>query len=122
MLFLKKRKKKINKHIGKIGWCNARTLGLPKGHFVYIRKVKNGKADVNTFTSLERNNGTIKVDKINHVKNGDIYAVSKQDCNLPLFSGVDKRVIKNVPLKDIKNKNIYHIKGRHKKIINYYIK
>ena len=48
------KKKKVNRHVGKIGWCYASVLGLPMGHYVYIRKVKNGKCDVNTFTSLEK--------------------------------------------------------------------
>ncbi len=34
------RKLKINRHIGKIGWCSKETLGLLKSHYVFIRMVK----------------------------------------------------------------------------------
>lgn len=114
--------KKQSKHVGKIGWCDASTLGLSRGHYVYIRSVKNGKAEVNTFTSLERNNHSFKTKKLSGVRNGNIYPISKRDCNLPLFSGLDNRVIKNISICDIKNKNVYHIKRRHHKYIYTYVK
>lgn len=117
-----KRKKKINKNVGKIGYCDGSTLGLPIGHYVYIRSIKNGKADVNTFTSLETYSHKYKKDKLNYVKNGNIYPIPITDTNLKLFSGVDNRIIKNVDVSLIKNKNSYYIKSRHKHYINRYVK
>ena len=124
MWFCKKRRKgkKQSRHVGKIGWCDGRTLGLPVGHFVFIRKVKNGKCEVNTFTSLERNNGSFKLDKIDHVKKGNIYPLSKRDVNLPKFSGVDSRVIKNISIHDIKYKGRYRVKKRHHDYIKMHVK
>lgn len=124
MCFFKKHRKgkKKNKHIGKIGWCDGSVLGLSKGHYVYIRNVKNGKCEVNTFTSLERNNGNFKIDKINQVRKGNIFAVSKRDLNLPKFSGLDSRVIKNISIHDIKDKGRYRIKARYRDYIKQFVK
>ncbi len=93
------RKIKISRYIGKIGWCN--------GH---------------TFTSIERENGTFNYNKINQIKNGNIYPIPKKDLTLPRFSGIDKRVIKDISIDDIKYKGQNTIKGRHKHYINKYMK
>ena len=53
-------KKKINPLIGKIGWCDASTLGLSKGHYAFIRRVYGNKCSVNTFTSLKTKQGKYK--------------------------------------------------------------
>ena len=50
-------KKRINPLIGKIGWCDASSLGLSKGHYVFIRRVYGNKCSVNTFTSIKNPNG-----------------------------------------------------------------
>jgi len=113
---------KKSKHVGKIGWCDSNVLGLSSGHYVYIRSVKNGKCDVNTFTSLEKNNGHFKNDKINYVRDGKIYAIPKTDLTLPKFSGVDCRVIKNINVSDIKYKGCQRLKNRHKHYILKYMK
>lgn len=78
--------------------------------------------DVNTFTSLEKSNGNYKFDKLDYVRKGQIYAVSKNDCSLPLFSGVDKRVIHNIPLSKIKDVGKNSIKRRHHHYIQKYVK
>ena len=113
---------KKNKHIGKIGWCDSHVLGLQRGHFVYIRNVKNVKCDVNTFSSIEDRNGSIEIAKVNFIKDGQLYPIPKKDCNLPRFSGVDNRVIRNISIHDIKYKRNYSIKNRHKHYINKYVK
>ena len=113
---------KKSKHIGKIGWCDKDVLGLPKGHYVFIRRVKNDKCDVNTFTSLERNNGRFKLDKINYIRNGSIYPIPKNDVTLSKFSGVDKRIIKDIPISKIQDKGCYTLKRRHHHYIQKYVK
>lgn len=117
-----KRKKQTNRHVGKIGYASSKTLGLPKGHYVYIRSCNNGKCSVNTLTSLERHNRKIKQDKIRHIKQGNIYAIPSSDTNLRLFSGIDKRVIKNVDINDIVDKDKHYIRSRHKHYINRFMK
>lgn len=117
-----RRKTKTSKHIGKIGWCDSNVLGLSRGHYVYIRKVKNGKCDVNTFSSIEDRNGRIKIPKVNYIKEGKLYPIPKKDTTLPRFSGIDKRVIRNISIHDIKHKGSKTIKGRHKHYINKYMK
>lgn len=116
------KKTRISRHIGKIGWCSKETLGLLKGHYVFIRRVKNGKCDVNTFTSLETNNGLYKLDKIDYVKNGNIYPIPKKDITLSKYSGVDSRVIKNIPLVQIQNIGLNKLKRRHHHYIQKYVK
>lgn len=117
-----RKKNKQSKHIGKIGWCNGNTLGLARGHYVYIRKVKNGKCDVNTFSSIEDKNGRIEIPKVNYIKDGQLYPIPKKDVTLPRFSGIDKRVIRNISIHDIKYKGSKTIKNRHKHYIDKYMK
>ena len=115
-------KRKRNRHIGKIGWCDKDTLGLSKGHYVFIRRVNKNLCDVNTLTSLETHSGRLKLDKINQIKKGNVYPIPFKDINLTLFSGVDSRVIKNVPLSNIKELDNYKLKRRHHHYIQKYVK
>ena len=120
--YMSNKKRKRSKHIGKIGWCDKQTLGLSKGHYVFIRRVNNGKCDVNTFTSLVRDNGNLKIDKINHVKFGNIYPIPLKDISLTKFSGVDRRVIRNIPLNKIEDIDRYKLNRRHHNYIQKYVK
>ena len=114
---------KKRKNVGKVGWCDAKTLGLSRGHFVYIRSIKHDKCDINTFSSIEDKSGKIELPKVDYIKKGLLYAVPTADLTLPRFSGVDKRVIKNIPLGKIKHiGGRYSIKKRHKWYIKKYLK
>ena len=119
---MSRKKLKRNKHVGKIGWCDSNVLGLSRGHYVYIRKVKKGKCDVNTFSSIEDRSGRIEISKVNYIKEGKLYPIPKKDISLPRFSGIDKRVIKDISIHDIKYKGSKTIKGRHKHYIDKYMK
>ncbi len=118
----KKTKHKVNRNVGKIGWCSAETLGLDVWHYVYIRKVKNGKCEVNTLSSIEDSRGRIEIPKVRYIEKGILYPIPSKDTNAPRFSGIDKRVIKNIDIRDIKQKGSIKIKGRHKHYINKYMK
>ena len=113
---------KKSKHIGKIGWCDSDVLGLSRGHYVYIRKVRNGKCEVNTFTSIEDDDEFLDFRKVKKIKTGEIYPIPKSDLTLRKFSGIDHRVIKNISIHDIKNKGRFRIKNRHKHYIYKYMK
>ena len=52
------------------------------------------------------------------IKKGVIYPIPKNDDSLRRFGGVDKRIIKNVPLEKINNLGNNYIKRKH----HYYIK
>ena len=90
----------------KIGYCDNKNLrGLEKlkgGHYVYIRKVnKNGTCDVNTITSLVEKDGSLNLRRIEHLEKGNIYAIPKYDSNFVRWSGVTKKPIKGVKVKNI---------------------
>ncbi len=108
--------------VGKIGWCSAETLGLDRGHFVFIRKAKNGKCDVNTLTSLETSPYRFQLGKINLVRDGLIYPIPKADDNFTKFGGVDKRVIKNIPLSQVELNPNKHIDQKHHSVIKKLMK
>lgn len=105
--------------VGKLGWCDAQTLGLPEGHYVFIRSVNGDKCDVNTLTSIrDKKTKLFAVRKMEKVEDGIIYPIPLKDCSLPLFGGVHKNAIKNIPISKIQdiNKNTLHKKH------HYYIK
>lgn len=100
--------------IGKIGWCNKRTLGLKQGHYVFIRKKKkNGLCDVNTLTSIGTGDGHYQLTKVKKIEQGIIYPIPKSDDTLPKFGGIDKRVIRDVPLSKIYEIGRYRVKKKH---------
>ena len=68
-----RRKRKTHPLIGKIGWCDGRTLGLSKGHYVFVRRVYGKKCSVNTFTSLKTKGGKYKTNKFRDVESGIYY-------------------------------------------------
>ncbi len=115
-------KKKRNKNVGKVGWCDGETLGLEVGHYVFIRRVKGKKCDVNTFSSIEDKNGKIKIKKVRKIQNGELYAIPKKDDTLPRFGGIDSRVIKNVPLSKVKDIGKHRLKRRHHHYVQKYMK
>lgn len=110
------------KYKGKIGWADGNILNTRSGHYVFIRSCKNSKCKVNTFTSIENYYAQISSTKIKKVKEGKIYAIPKTDLNLKRFSGIDKRVISNVDIKDIKIKKKVKLKRRHNFYIYKYMK
>lgn len=116
------KKKRTNKNVGKVGWCDAKTLGLDKGHYVFIRRVQGNKCDVNTFSSIENANGTIEYGKVRKIKTGDLYPIPIKDDTLPRFSGIDNRVIKRIPLTKIKEIGKHRLKRRHHHYIQKYMK
>ena len=105
--------------VGKMGWCDAQTLGLSEGHYVFIRSVNGDKCDVNTLTSIrDKQTNMFVVKKMEKVEDGIIYPIPLKDCSLPLFGGVHKNAIKDIPINKIQdiNKNTLHKKH------HYYIK
>ena len=115
-------KKKRNKLVGKIGWCDKETLGLGKDHYVFIRNQYGNKCSVNTLTSLKNKNGYYKIHKIRDIENGIVYPIPKKDITLPIFSGVHKNTIKNVPVSKIRNIGTHQLKRRHHHYIRKYVK
>lgn len=115
-------RKKVNRLIGKIGWCDAQTLGLTDGHYVFIRRVYGNKCSVNTFTSLKTNNGSYKLRKLNDIETGTIYPIPIKDLTLSRFSGVHKNTIKNVPLNKIRFCKNKRLRRRHHHYIQKYVK
>ena len=114
---------KKHKYEGKIGWCDKKILGLSRSHYVFIRKVKeNGKCDVNTLTSLETKNGHFEAGKFPMLRDGTIYPIPKKDDSLKRFGGVDKRVIKNIPLSKIDGIGRNYIAKKHHYYIKKYLK
>lgn len=109
----RKSKRHESRYVGKIGYAPAEALGLKKGHYVFVRSVHGGKCDVNTFTGIEDWNGHVEVPKVFGIAAGRIYPIPKRDCDLPRFSGVDSRVIKNVSLSDVEDLGRCHVKRRH---------
>lgn len=94
----KNKKKPKNSCIGKVGWCAGEVLGLPIGHYVFIRRVRGNLCDVNTFSSIENKNGKFEIAKVRMIKEGIIYPIPKSDDTLKRFSGIDRRVINNIPI------------------------
>ena len=115
-------KRKVNSLIGKIGWCSGETLGLSKGHYVFIRRVYGDKCSVNTFTSIKQKNGKYKPSKMNMIESGSLYPIPKRDITLRRFSGIHKKTIKNVPLSDVEGIGNQRLKRRHHHYIQKYMK
>lgn len=107
------KKRKTNKLVGKIGWCSANTLGLDKGHYVFIRSVYGNKCSVNTFTSIKQKDGLYDLGKIKKIERGSLYPIPKKDSTLHRFSGIHKNVITNVPLDEVENIGRFFLKRRH---------
>ena len=122
MIEIPRKKKKAHPLVGKIGWCDGSVLGLSQGHFVFIRRVYGEKCSVNTFTSIKDKNGRYKFSKLGKVESGMIYPISKNDVNLPRFSGIHKNAITNVPLSSVHVRNQYSLKRRHHHYIQKYMK
>lgn len=104
-----------HRYNGKIGYCDPTDLPFKAntGHYVYIRKYnkKTGKCVVSTCTSLE-NNGMIKSNKADAIKNGNLYPIPIKDANFSVWTGINK-TRHTVDLKKIKNIGNKSIKRRH---------
>lgn len=137
---------KKKQYVGKIGYCNNRTLGikgadgkpLSGGHYVYIREKNGDKCNINVITSLERQrvingipvkdkNGKIITDftlpKIEKVKKGYLYPIPKTDANFKEWSAINlDGNIKNIPVARIQNIGIKSIKNRHRYYVGKFTK
>ena len=117
------KRKPTDKLVGKIGWCDAETLGLDVGHYVFIRRIYGNKCSVNTFTSLINNKtNRYTINKFDQVKNGTIYPIPTKDTTLPRFGGVHNNVITQVPLNEVRDIGKYSLKRRHHHYIQKYVK
>ena len=114
-------KKKVNPLVGKVGWCDGATLGLSKGHYVFIRRVYGDKCSVNTFTSIKNVGGMYSIPKIKQVEDGKVYPIPNKDTTLPRFGGVHKNVITNVPVCKIQDIGKNSLKRRHHHYIQKYM-
>lgn len=114
--------KKEKSLVGKIGWCDAKVLGLKKGHYVFIRRVYGDKCSVNTFSSIKKKNGKYNFTKLDEVETGVLYSVPTTDLSLPRFSGVHNNVLRNIPLKSIEDIGKYSLRKRHHHYIQKHVK
>ena len=126
--------KKINnkKIVGKIGYCDNSVLGIRDnngnimkgGHYVYIREVdKDGKANVNTITSLENKNGKYDFDKLHNAKFGHLYPIPVNDANFSRWSAINLGGnLNNIPLSKIEKIGSKHIKRRHQFFVGKFTK
>lgn len=124
--------KRINAKIGYMNNCDLPPLKNQNGgHYVYIRK-KQGKVNVHTITSIEHkakdNKHTIPLvintktgeiryvseKKLRDIRNGNLYPIPKNECNLSLWSGMNKKPIRNVDESKIKNIDSKKIRRKHK--------
>ena len=103
---------------GQVGYCENKNLkgleNIPGGHYVYITKNnKNGTCEVNVITSLEQKNQLLKINRINQVRNGNVYPIPYKDANFSQWSGVSHNTIttKISKIQDIGKKKI---KDKHK--------
>lgn len=126
---MSKRKKQL---VGKIGYCDNRTLGLngvngmplSGGHYVYIRELKGAnKCNVNIVTSLENRQGVYDMRKISKVKHGYLYPIPKNDANFSQWPAINlDGNINGVNVSDIKNIGCKKLKTRHKYFVGKYHK
>lgn len=110
--------------VWEIRLCTNQVLGLPSpgSHYVFIRSFNNGFCDVNTFSSIEDQQGLIEVPKVFMMKSGRLYPIPVPDCTLPRFSAVDKRVVRGVPLSKISSVGKWKIDPKHIPYIVTYMK
>lgn len=123
------------KYNGKIGSCSNSVLriGGSGSHYVYIKRSKRrNKYNVHTITSIENNSLTSKhtipitmsdgstkfidPNKIRAIRNGTLYPIPKYHSNLPKWSGITHKAIKNIDKSDI-TLTRYKISNRHKFIV-----
>ena len=84
--------------------------------------VRTNEQYVNTLTSLETKNGYFEAGKFPMLRDGTIYPIPKKDDSLKRFGGVDKRVIKNIPLSSIKDVGKNYVAEKHHYYIKKYLK
>lgn len=114
---------KKKQYVGKIGYCDNRTLGikgadgkpLSGGHYVYIREKNGDKCNINVITSLEDKNNRYKFDKLSKVKRGYLYPIPKNEADFTQWSAINlDGNIKNIPISRIQSIGKKKIKSRHK--------
>ena len=121
------KKKRI---VGKVGYCDNAILRIKNkdgkyegGHYVYIREYKDGKCNVNTITSLEKDDGSFNFKKIRNVKQGYLYPIPKNDANFARWSAINlEGNLKNVPIDKIEDIGKKHFKRRHKMFVGKFTK
>ncbi len=112
--------------VGKIGYCDNRTLGIKwsngkpmgGGHYVYIREVTGVRGDrcnVNVVTSLEDKNYVYTAGKLRKVRQGLLYPIPKNDAGFHRWSAINlDGNVNGVAVKNIHNIGSIGIKRRHK--------
>lgn len=114
---------KKKQYVGKIGYCDNRTLGikgadgkpLNGGHYVYIREKNGDKCNINVITSLEDKNNRYKYDKLSKVKRGYLYPIPKNEADFTQWSAINlDGNIKNISISRIHSIGEKKIKSRHK--------
>lgn len=114
---------KKKQYVGKIGYCDNRTLGikgadgkpLSGGHYVYIREKNGNKCNINVITSLEDKNNRYKYDKLSKVKRGYLYPIPKNEADFTQWSAINlDGNIKNISISRIHSIGEKKIKSRHK--------
>lgn len=114
---------KKKQYVGKIGYCDNRTLGikgadgkpLSGGHYVHIREKNGDKCNINVITSLEDKNNRYKYDKLSKVKRGYLYPIPKNEADFTQWSAINlDGNIKNIPISRIHSIGEKKIKSRHK--------
>lgn len=122
---------KKKQYVGKIGYCDNRTLGikgadgkpLNGGHYVYIREKNGDKCNINVITSLEYQNGNYNAKKIRKVRDGKIYAIPKSDADFSRWSAINlDGNINDIPISRIHNIGEKKIKSRHKFFVGKFTK
>ena len=116
--------------VGKVGYCTNRVLGIRNhnggysgGHYVYIRKYKNGKCDLNVITSLENLNGHYQAEKINKVKRGYLYPIPKKDGNFTQWSAINlDGNVRGIDINDIQDIGKRSFKKRHRFFVGKFTK
>ena len=114
-------KRERRQYKGKIGYCDNKYLPLAQsvsgGHYVYIRDVRNGLADVHVITSLEDVRSSKPVfnnQKIGKIKRGQVYPIPKRDANFTRWSGIDRTLLRGVVVRHITGVGEKWIRKKHR--------
>lgn len=123
--------KKKKQYVGKIGYCDNRTLGikgadgkpLNGGHYVYIREKNGDKCNINVITSLEDRKGIYDLRKVGKVKYGLLYPIPKGEADFTRWSAINlDGNIRNIPISRIQDIGSKKIKSRHKFFVGKFTK
>ncbi len=71
---------------------------MPIGHYVFICLAKMENAILIIIVALKQVKEDIKEQKKQRIENGSSYYIPDTDVSVSRFSGIDKKVIKNIPV------------------------